>query len=319
MQSAGNDTKKACLEELGQDWLVQLICEDTEDEAIYSTPGSMAIIDQDNDVHMNDSDEEDDNLRMPENAGGTNSSYMNSRFRQSSPDSQKDKEPSSSTIRLVNSRFAILRDVEVSPGKKAREKDVAVQEQGLDFIRNLIGGYNSTGAAEHADMIDFLFSNFGQDQIFEILASKLRPKTLNPFSRRNSGSGMGKNNETRILPPQPEIITAVEYILANIAASIPRHRQQVMAQTELLKLLLAQSSNHPDKEVRLALCWLVINLTWVEDDQDNSQRADELVRLGFLAKMEALERDGDFDVSERAKTAVYQMKQTVMATGRPAS
>lgn len=317
MQSAGNDVKMACVEELGQGWLVQLICEDTEDDAAYTSSMTSTVVDQDNDVHMNYSDDEDYKQKMAANTPGVNSTNKSPGFGQNFPESEKSKAISNSTSQLLNSRLAALHKGELSPGKKARDNDTAVQEQGLDLIRNLIGAYNSTGPAENSDMIDFLFHSFGQDQIFEILASKLRPKIINPFSKRGSGNGSG-NGETRIIPPQPEIITSVEYILTNVAASVPRHRQQVVAQTELLKLVLEQSS-HPDKEVRLALCWLIINLTWVEDDQDTisrTQRVRELTKLGFLAKMEVLERDSDLDVRDRAKTALWQMKQTVPASSR---
>jgi hypothetical protein len=320
VQSAGNDVKMACLEELGQGWLVQLICEDTEDDVTYTSSSKpTAAVDQDNDVHMNYSDEEDYKQKATEISTSFFGSNTSLGFSQNPPNSEVATAfIPGSTTRLVTSRFATLHNGEVvSPDQKARENDVAVQEQGLDLIRNLIGAYNSTGPAENSDMIDFLFHAFGQDQIFEILASKLRPKVTNSLSNRNSENGTG-NNETRIVPPQPEIITSVEYILANIAASVPRHRQQVMAQTELLKLVL-QQSNHPDKEVRLALCWLIINLTWVEDDQDatsRTQRVRELTKLGFLTKMEILERDCDLDVRDRAKTAVWQMKQTVASSSR---
>ncbi|KFY18330.1 hypothetical protein V493_08706 [Pseudogymnoascus sp. VKM F-4281 (FW-2241)] len=317
VQSAGNNIKMACVEELGQGWLVQLICEDTEDDVAYTSSTRSTVLDQDNDVHMNYSEDEDYKQKTTENAAGMSSASKSSGFSQRFPESERSKAISGSTSQLVSSRFAALHKGELSPAKKARENDTAVQEQGLDLIRNLIGAYNSTGPAENSDMIDFLFHSFGQDQIFEILASKLRPKIINPFSKRGAENGSG-NGETRIVPPQPEIITSVEYILANVAASVPRHRQQVVAQTELLKLVLEQS-NHPDKEVRLALCWLIINLTWVEDDQDTitrTQRVRELTKLGFLAKMEVLERDCDLDVRDRAKTALWQMKQTVPGSSR---
>jgi len=318
VQASGNDTKKACLEELGPGWLVQLICENTEEEALYTaTSRSTAPVDHDNDVYMEYSNEDDGDRRILENANATDATYINSTLSETTPDFQKLRDTSSSTAWLINARFTMLRDVEINPIKRAREDDTGVQEQGLDFIRNLIGCYSSTGIAENSDMIDFLFSTLGQDQIFEILASKLRSKVLNPFARRNSSDRIGKP-ETRVLPPQPEIIAAVEYILVNVAASIPRHRQQVIEQTELLKLLLAQS-NHPVKDVRLAFCWLVINLTWVDDDQDNvprAQRAQELTRLGFLAKLEVLERDSDLDVRDRAKTAVWQLRQNMATTNR---
>jgi hypothetical protein len=45
-------------------------------------------------------------------------------------------------------------------------------------------------------MIDFLFNALGQDQVFEILASKLRSKVINPFNRRRS-SAVGVNLSNR--------------------------------------------------------------------------------------------------------------------------
>ena len=157
-------------------------------------------------------------------------------------------------------------------------------------------------------MIDFLFNALGQDRVFEILASKLRPRIVNTYNnRRNS-----LTSEARIVPPQSEIIIAVGYILVHMAASIPRHRQIVIAQTELLKLLVPQF-NHPSIEVRLALCWLVTNLTWMDDQGDGeacASRADALKKLGFLQKLEMLEQDPELNVRERAKSALWQMKQS---------
>jgi hypothetical protein len=97
-----------------------------------------------------------------------------------------------------------------------------------------------------------------------------------------------------------------------MAASIPRHRQIVISQTELLKLLVPQF-NHPSIEVRLALCWLVTNLTWLDDHGDGeacASRADSLKKLGFLQKLEMLEQDPELNVRERAKSALWQMKQS---------
>lgn len=302
VQSAGNDVKKTCLEELGQGWLVQLICDDTEDEALSSNGPSFKVlnVDTDEDMQMDHFDEDDEESRMTDSIGAlgqstrTSSTVVGSSGLGVSP-------------LVANNRLAILRELETNPARRARKDDIAVQEQGLDFIRNLIGGFNNVGTSETSEMIDFLFSALGQDQIFEILASKLRSKVINPFSKR----GPSNNNETKVVPPQAEIIAAVEYILVHMAASVPRHRQLVIAQTELLKLLVPQFS-HPSKEVRLALCWLVINLTWVDDAHDGqacAQRAQELKKLGFLSKLEALEHDCELDVRERAKTAVFQMKQ----------
>jgi hypothetical protein len=218
----------------------------------------------------------------------------------------------STRLRQAEDRLAAIREAEVNPARKARNDDLAIQEQGLDFIRNFIGrpepGLSSESASETTDMIDHLFHELGQDRLFEILASKLRSKVLHPFSRRAPLGG----RETRVLHPQAKIIVAVICILVHMAASIPRHRQLVIAQTELLKLLAQQASNK-DRSVRVSLCHLVINLTWQEDNaeaQACSQRAHELKKLGFYSKMETLKhQDRDLNVRERAKTAAWQIEQ----------
>jgi hypothetical protein len=310
VQSAENDIKKTCLEELGQGWLVQLICDDTEDEAASlakSSSGHFGSHTEVDDIQMEQS-EVDDESGMNDSIGALANKYDNF-----------DMKPKVTNYNPINShgqfssiahaRLAALRELETDPARRAKKDDIAVQEQGLDFIRNLIGGFNNLSTSETSEMIDFLLNALGQDQIFEILASKLRYKVINPFNNKR-GPTPG-SVETRFIPPQAEIIAAVEYILVHMAASVPRHRQLVISQTELLKLLIPQFS-HPNKEVRIALCWLVINLTWVGDTHDGqacAQRVQELKKLGFLAKLEGLEHDVELDVRERAKTAIWNMKQ----------
>lgn len=102
-------------------------------------------------------------------------------------------------------------------------------------------------------------------------------------------------------------------ILVHLAASVPRHRQIVIAQTELLKLLVPQF-HHPNIEIRLALCHLATNLAWMDDASDSKacmQRVEELQNLDFLSKLEMLEQDSELNVRERAKSAVWQMKQSL--------
>ena len=296
VHAVSNDMKRLCLEELGQGWLIQLICDDTEDEALVTSRGkgeksalTNTIDDMDEDMEI---DQFDDGVDLGVSHGRSSSR----------PNSNRSKSVQQAEIRL-----AALRDAETNPARKARKDNIAVQEQGLDFIRNLIGGAGQGGTSETTEMIDFLFNELGQDRVFEILASKLRSKVIDPFNRRS-----GSTSETKVIPPQSEIITAVGYILVHMAASVPRHRQLVIAQTELLKLLIPQF-NHPSIEVRLALCWLVTNLTWMDDANDGqacAQRAIELKKLGFLEKLEMLEQDPELNVRERAKSALWQMKQS---------
>ncbi|KAI0999956.1 hypothetical protein K3495_g8242 [Podosphaera aphanis] len=295
VQGVDNEMKRQCFEELGQGWLVHLICDDTEDVALLSKDklGSLSpsTNDIDGDIEMTPS--EDQNSIMLSNFNNHKNCDKSSFSRNIS-------------VKHAKLRLMALRDSEMDPARKARKDDVAVQEQGLDFIRNLIGGVGQ-GGTEASDMIDFLLDALGQERVFEILASKLRPKAINPYNRKTPRSG-----ESKVIPPQTEIIIAVSYILVHMAASIPRHRQLIIAQTELLKLLVPQF-NHSNVEVRLALCWLVTNLTWMDDQTDEqscAHRASELRKLGFLAKLEMLEHDSELSVRDRAKSALWQMQQS---------
>ncbi|KAK9440442.1 armadillo repeat protein [Metarhizium brunneum] len=295
VDAVGPDLKKACLEQLQPGWLMQLIRDDDQETSFFALKAKESSADDlDEDMDMQQSDEP---LRWFFGTNGTIRELDASR---------------SSRLRQVEDRLASVREAELNPTRKTRNDKLAIQEQGLDFIRNFIGrpesGVSSEAPSETTDMIDHLFSQLGQDRLFEILASKLRSKVLHPFSRRTPVSAGG----TRVLHPQAKIIVAVICILVHMAASIHRHRQLVIAQTELLKLL-AQQVNSKDRGVRVSLCHLVINLTWHDDEteaQACSHRAQELKRLGFYSKMETLKQhDRDLDVRERAKTATFQIDQ----------
>ncbi|KAF5025328.1 hypothetical protein F66182_2586 [Fusarium sp. NRRL 66182] len=292
VDAVGPDLKKACLAKLGSHWLQQLICDDIEDVALQLAREREASgLDIDEDVDMQQSDEPH---RWIYGANGL---------------LRELDAINSSRLRQVEDKLAAVRESELNPARRARNHDLAIQEQGLDLIRNLIGRPRSAESTnETTEMIDFLLHEFGSERFFEILSSKLRAKVLRPFSRRTTVTG----REARVLHPQAKIIVAVLYILAHIAASIPRHQQMVMAQTDLLKLL-AQQASSKDREVRVALCHLIINLTHKDDDGEThacALRAHELRKLGFHTKMEALtKQDGDLDVRERAKTAAYQIEQ----------
>ncbi|KAI0181382.1 ARM repeat-containing protein [Hypoxylon sp. FL1284] len=299
--SSNIELKKRCVEELQSGWLVRLICDDTEDDALFSarekSGGQLAqdsLDDMDEDMDMGVSDDQS-RAWLP-------TSFYKAPSTHTHPDIR--------ILRLADSKLEVLREAEVNFVRKARHDDLAIQEQGLGLIRNLIGGAcssnNPDSPNDSTDMIDYLFTAIGQDRLFQILASKLRAKVLHSYSRRSA-----TGSEARVLPPQTKIIESVIYILVHIAASIPRHRQVVVSQTELLRQL-AKLFSSEKREVRVALCHLINNLTWQDNVNDApacSQRALELKKLGFLNKLEALkESDDELDVRERAKSALWQMK-----------
>ncbi|KAJ0165054.1 Uncharacterized protein CTA2_12481 [Colletotrichum tanaceti] len=290
------ETKKHCLEELESGWLVQLICDDTEDDALFLARSKM-----DKHTTVDTGDDLDGDIEMDQ-ADPLSRSWISSTMPPQDADGK-----SSAKLRQAEAKLAALREAEINPLRKARNDDLAIQEQGLDFIRNMIGttSKDDDNETKTAEMIDYLFNELGQDRFFDILARKLQAKVLHPTSRRSTGPG----RETRVLYPQAKIIQAVVYVLVHMAASVPRHKQLVVAQTDLLKLL-ANHFNSKDKEVRVALCHLITNLTCPGDgSRTSAQRVYELKKLGFLTKLEGLEDDCELDVRERAKGAVCQMKQ----------
>ncbi|KAL2753678.1 hypothetical protein ACRALDRAFT_1077372 [Sodiomyces alcalophilus JCM 7366] len=317
VHDVGTDVRKQCLQELDPDWLVRLICDDTEDDALHS--------DKSNDERQfsgGKGSDVDGDVEMERGDGPIHFWYGSTGI-------PRDCEDQPVPWALdAEARTLALRAAEMNPQRKARNDDLAIQEQALDFIRNLIGhmersteksggaeksssspgqgSSSETGTSQSTEMIDHLFQALGQARFFGMLTKKLQAKVLRPGTRRTGG-------ETRVLYPQSKVIEAVIYVLVHIAASVPRHRQVIIAQTDLLKLLGNHFSSK-DKDVRLALCALMTNLTWPDDDSDAracGQRAQEVKKLGILGKLEALEEDPGLDVRERAKIAVWQTKQAL--------
>lgn len=299
ISGASLQAKKDCLEELTPGWLIQLIDEDKEDEALYQRTAK-------NEKQMtNDMDED---VEMTQSGELSRTSIP--ALLQDSSSSQRDNAPArTARLQRAAEKIAEARETELNPVRKVRDDDLAIQEQGLNFLRNLLGHVDSaTGSAkDHAEMIEHLFTVLDSSRFFQILHDKLRPKILHPFARRQSSNGQ----ESRVLYPQARIVSATVYILVHMAASIPKYRQILTSQDKLLADLSRHFSS-ADNDVRFAICNLLANLT-SPDDEDDSQsreRAGELKRLGLLGKLEVLEHeDPDLNVRERAKAAVWQMKK----------
>ncbi|KAK4667192.1 hypothetical protein QC763_307030 [Podospora pseudopauciseta] len=287
-----NSRKKQLLEELEPGWLIQLISDDTSEEgAPYTRPRRSTDADEDEDMDAETTEEEEPHLWTWRGMDG-NPRRMNS------PRMQKAKE-----------KLEMLRKADLNPARKARNDMIAIQEQALGFIQNFI--MNPNTPQDQTELVDYLFSELGENRLFGILANKLKVRVVGAFGRKYS-----KGRDTLALYPQAKIIMAITFILVHIAASIPRHRQLVIAQTELLKLLGGNLDNE-SVDVRRGLCHLFENLSVLEDDEDRqpcAQRASELAKLGVLSKLEGLEtNDADLYVRERAKAAVAQFKTPAMA------
>ena len=319
VNTAPNPLKVSCLEELGPGWLKQIISNDIEDMSYMfgvrsdrdtgngapiamGTPNAAgeqvdllnAIDDESDENPQGIEDDDEDEVNMIDSIGASSRSENVPIKTVSAPYLDAKQGGIEEHKRLAN-RY----DPKVQASLQARKDDIAVQEQALNFIQNLICGPGS------ADMVDHIFRELGQDKFFGILAARLLPKVPDLFRRDRRSS----ENALRHVPPPTEIIQAVCYVIVHIAAASPRHRQLLMSQHELLSLLVPLF-NHPNKEIRATCAWLVINLTWVDDQSDRihcKSRAYELRKLGIYEKLEELESDSELDVRERTKTALYQM------------
>ncbi|KAL8704879.1 MAG: hypothetical protein Q9201_001995 [Fulgogasparrea decipioides] len=305
--SAPRLLKRECLGELGPGWLKQVICSGEGDsasgfgvradrEASVGTPLAMGTpnaageqvdllnaVDGSGEGRQAANEEDEEDLKMTDSVGALGG-----------PDSDSQQQD-----RHHSSWQAPRRRVDVTATDQLRADDLAVQKQGLDFIRNLVCGSDSV------EMIECLFEELGQDKMFEILISKLRPRLINAFNRERRSS----ENGVRQLQPQTDIVISVCYIIVHLAAGSPRHRQLLISQPELLKLIVPLFS-HSHREVRGCCAWIVINLTWMDDQSDHpncKERARELIRLGMYEKLQMLESDPELDVRERTKTAIYQI------------
>ncbi|KAI9716527.1 MAG: hypothetical protein M1812_005258 [Candelaria pacifica] len=330
--AAPNAVKKTCLDALGQGWLIQLMCDDTEDMALASlssradedarstTPIRMGTpnaageqVDILNAVEetgsfLKDEDDMDDGLKMADSIGALSRPHGDQYISQDGQNSPRPENGRSNVSDSNRARLAAIQELESNPVRQARRDDMAVQEQGLDFMRNLICGKDAP------EMIDFLFDKLGQDRVFEILASKLRSRVINAFNRdKRHSSSSSYGNEPRIIHPQPEIIISVCYVLVHIAGGSVKHRQLLMSQTELLKLLVPLF-NHSNRTIRVSCVWVIINLTWMDNESDGLNcraRADGLRQLGIDQKLKSLAHDADLDVRERTKTALHQMNESL--------
>ena len=205
-------------------------------------------------------------------------------------------------------RFAIVSDEyfearadERSAAIQAGRDDLAVQEQGLALVRNLLVG--GSGVCE---IVDYLFAELGQDKLFDIFTNLLRPASMDGFRGQVRRPGTATS---KLVPPPTEIVIGVCYILVHIAASEPRHKQIILAQTDLLRLMVPLFT-HPHPGIRVALVWLVINMSWKEDISDRDAavgRVQELKKLGIISKVHEAASDQDMDVSERAKHAIASL------------
>jgi armadillo repeat-containing protein 8 len=289
--NANNDLKMDVVAKLGATWLTQIITNevdisrrttddsDMKEPISMGTPNSMGeqvdILNPVDDLKdLTSQDDGSDDLKMTESTGSLNQNGSES--------SQLNRRRST----LTSTGWENL-------SRQAQTENYAVQEQAMDLLRNLTCG---SGAPE---MVDFLFSELGEEKLLGMLSDKLHP------------AAVALRSESKSFASRTAVAEKTTYVLIHIAASRPGHRQLLVRQTELMRGLLPLFK-HANSTMRINAVWVVINLTWVDDVSDRvgcRSRAAELQKMGFYEALGGLQDDGELDVRERVKTAMHQMRE----------
>ncbi|EME85594.1 uncharacterized protein MYCFIDRAFT_114590, partial [Pseudocercospora fijiensis CIRAD86] len=187
--------------------------------------------------------------------------------------------------------LASIREMEQNDEYTARRDEIAIQQQALDFVRNLINGDDCAALSDH------LMLQIGSSKVYDLLREK-----LSPISRATS-NGRAVYNPT-------ELVLSTIHVIIHLANASPKHRQMLIAQKPLLQAMLPHF-NHLDHRVRVLSVWAVNSLTWIEEDGDRKdarQRSSELRNVGIEQAVKALANDPNLDVRERVKTAMRQFE-----------
>lgn len=156
--------KTQCLDELGVGFLMQTLGGEPSKPAMGSSNAAGEQVDLLNAVdepHMDvddepSSDEDEDtmtdsipSMRRHQRSGSRYTSALN-----------------------IRDRLQQIKNDELDPRIKLEREDQAIQMQSLDFIRNFCSEEKQSG-----EMIDHLLKTYGHSRFFEMLDSKIRPKT----------------------------------------------------------------------------------------------------------------------------------------------
>jgi hypothetical protein len=258
--------KRRSFENLGAELIMSII------STVNTDPSTDPVADSDGDEEMTDEPQDhnnamEDSIRILRPGGDSTPSKVEQRLPHLPP-----------KARMVVNR--LQRKARTSAATQSRKEAIALQEQAIDFLRNLVCG------TEVSPVIDLVLGSLGTDRLLSLLETILTT------------------------PNQPgEIVNSVVYVVVHIAAGAPRHRQKIIERTNLLRSLL-ELWNHRISSVRSGLAWIVINLTWAEDgdEADGVQgRINVLRSLGWADKLKEMRKDSELDVKERVKTAEYQL------------
>ncbi|KAF9918008.1 hypothetical protein BX616_010592 [Lobosporangium transversale] len=167
------------------------------------------------------------------------------------------------------------------------DAELDIQEQALNLVRNL--------ACKRNQDIDLVFNGLGPGQLLSIIEDKLTWDDI-------------------------RMLDHALYVLVNIATGTEYHRQSIMKRSGILRSVLGLMS-HEAASIRVAAIWVIINLTWSEEDVAHGvhERVAILRSMGVEDRLHSLVTDSVPDVRERVKTALQHFVQDHQQYGHSGS
>ena len=160
------------------------------------------------------------------------------------------------------------------------DSEPEVQIQAVTIVRNLVFG-------KEADIEPVV--QYQNGEVLSILERILGP---------NSGSSS-------------EMKQHAAYAVSNISSGSDKHKEMIM-QSIVLNSILECLRDKQCGELRVAACWVIINLTWQDEIKDEAPakgRVERLRQMGFQAQMESMLEDTSLNVKDRVTEALKQFKK----------
>ncbi|KAF2421192.1 ARM repeat-containing protein [Tothia fuscella] len=343
--SAPNEVKISIIEELGTEWLIRSMSgEGTSSSGFHhshlATPNAAG-----QQVDLLNSVDDQPGMDMDESGSAGDSSEDEDE--DAMIDSIGELPRPIAIPSQYRTRLKAIQQEEENPIIIARRDEIRVQEQVLDLVRNLISeaGPAQPEMIDHllqsmgAQRLFECLANKLKPKSGSAAPATTPPRTRTtgtaiPAGKRPTLTTPGSTSQTQT-PQQPfpehlyidaKLLESVIFILIHIANGKPQHRHILLSQTttptplpsvtttppfssqytHLIDLTLPLFS-HPGRRIRVACCWLVHNLMWMEDQSDANGakgRALELRSRGFEEEVRRCVGDGDLDVRERARGCI---------------
>jgi hypothetical protein len=176
----------------------------------------------------------------------------------------------------TNIKSHVLKHLTIDKIFRLLDDELEIQETTLNLIRNLIHG--------ETNILTTLTTGEAGSKLLDYI-----DRTL----------ALARNNESDY-----RLIVQALYVLCNMAV-YPSENKKALLSNKILKHLFSLIK-HQNKEVRSAVVWTLINLTW-NDDPNHDYSIQTLKQYNCEEKLEALLNDSEIEVRDRAKQCLEQI------------